>query len=162
DRAFDGAEKILATVLHKGAFWKRHGTDEFNPRQKDMLNRLLDGFTGKLTSTKWAKIEKCSQDTAYRDITDLLERHILEKDAGGGLGFTAHAARHQRTQQGAHGDAAAGESQGREQARRGLVEMRQQVGRRGTTGVPAVLEGDAADLGKEPAQLMLGPAEEER
>jgi Fic family protein len=84
DRAFDGAEKILATVLHKAAFWKSHGAEAFNSRQKDMLNRLLDGFAGKLTSSKWAKIEKCSQDTAYRDITDLLERHILEKDAAGG------------------------------------------------------------------------------
>jgi Fic family protein len=49
-----------------------------------MLNRLLDGFEGKLTSSKWAKIEKCSPDTALRDITDLVERGILRQDAGGG------------------------------------------------------------------------------
>lgn len=83
-RAFEGAEGILRTVLAKAEFWKRHGAETFNPRQKDMLNRLLDGFTGKLTSTKWAKIGKCSPDTALRDITDLLERGILRKEAGGG------------------------------------------------------------------------------
>ena len=49
-----------------------------------MLNRLLDGFRGKLTSSKYAKIEKCSADTALRDITDLIERGILEKEPGGG------------------------------------------------------------------------------
>ena len=50
----------------------------------DMLNRLLDGFEGKLTSSKWAKIEKCSPDTALRDINELIELGILVKDAGGG------------------------------------------------------------------------------
>ena len=56
----------------------------FNDRQRMMLNRLLDGFEGKLTSSKWAKLSKCSQDTALRDIEDLVERGILVKDAGGG------------------------------------------------------------------------------
>ena len=65
-------------------FWEAHAGESFNDRQRDMLNRLLDGFEGKLTSSKWAKIEKCSPDTALRDITDLVERGILEKDAGGG------------------------------------------------------------------------------
>jgi Fic family protein len=49
-----------------------------------MINRLLDGFDGNLTSSKWAAIEKCSPDTALRDINDLVERNILTKDEGGG------------------------------------------------------------------------------
>jgi Fic family protein len=84
DRAFSGAEGILATVLRKADFWKRHANTTLNTRQRDMLNRLLDGFTGKLTSTKWAKIEKCSPDTALRDITDLVAQKILERDPAGG------------------------------------------------------------------------------
>lgn len=84
DRALNGAEGILGTVLKKAAFWKRHGMSSMNDRQRDMVNRLLDGFTGKLTSSRWAKIEKCSPDTALRDITDLMNRGILQKDAAGG------------------------------------------------------------------------------
>jgi Fic family protein len=84
DRAFDGAEEVLAGVLGKARFWEKHAAASLNERQRDMLNRLLDGFEGNLTSSKWAKIEKCSPDTALRDITDLVERGILRKDAGGG------------------------------------------------------------------------------
>jgi Fic family protein len=84
DRALNGAERILGTVLKKAEFWKGYGTSSMNDRQRDMVNRLLDGFTGKLTSSKWAKIEKCSPDTALRDITDLINRGILKKDAAGG------------------------------------------------------------------------------
>jgi len=84
DRAFDNAEDILASVFKKARFWERHAGAVLNDRQRDMLNRLLDGFAGKLTSSKWAKIEKCSADTALRDINDLVERRILAKDAGGG------------------------------------------------------------------------------
>jgi Fic family protein len=84
DRAFTGAETILAAVLEKADFWKRHATARINERQRDMLNRLLDGFEGKLTSSKWAKIEKCSPDTALRDIQDLVDQGILAKDEGGG------------------------------------------------------------------------------
>ncbi len=84
DRAFDGAEKTLASVFQKAEFWKTHAAAPINERQRDMLNRLLDGFEGKLTSSKWAKIEKCSPDTALRDITDLVERGILRQNAGGG------------------------------------------------------------------------------
>lgn len=83
-RAFDGAETILATVLGKARFWKLHAAERFNARQKQVLNRLLDGFEGKLTSSKWAKLAKCSQDTALRDIGDLVARSILVKDTGGG------------------------------------------------------------------------------
>jgi Fic family protein len=84
DRAFGGAETLLSKVLAKADFWKQHTGQAFNDRQRDMLNRLLDGFEGKLTSSKWALIEKCSPDTALRDITELLQRGILVKDKGGG------------------------------------------------------------------------------
>jgi Fic family protein len=84
DRAFDGAEDVLAHVFKKARFWETHKSTAFNARQRDMLNRLLDGFEGKLTSSKWAKIEKCSPDTALRDINELIEFGVLSKDAGGG------------------------------------------------------------------------------
>jgi Fic family protein len=84
DRALGGAEKILHAVLTKAAFWRSVDGMSLNDRQRDMLNRLLDGFTGKLTSSKWAKIEKCSPDTALRDITDLVGRGILKRDPAGG------------------------------------------------------------------------------
>ena len=83
-RALDGAETILASVLRKAKFWEMHAGDSFNGRQRTMLNRVLDGFEGKLSSSKWARIAKCSQDTASRDIDDLVARNILVKDAAGG------------------------------------------------------------------------------
>jgi Fic family protein len=84
DRAFDGTEKTLASVLQKARFWEVHAATQLNDRQRLMLNKLLDGFEGKLTSSKWAKITKCSQDTALRDILDLVNQGILTKDAAGG------------------------------------------------------------------------------
>jgi Fic family protein len=84
DRAFTGAETILAAVLEKAELWKKHAAAKINDRQRDILNRLLDGFEGKLTSSKWALIEKCSPDTALRDITELVDQGILQKDEGGG------------------------------------------------------------------------------
>ncbi len=84
DRAFDGAETILASVLRKARFWRRNTSTDLNERQRKMLNRLHDDFEGKLTSSKWAKIAKCSTDTALRDIADLVARGILAKDAAGG------------------------------------------------------------------------------
>jgi Fic family protein len=84
DRAFDRAETILGSVLQKAWFWEAHAAAPLNERQRAILNRLLDGFEGKLTSSKWAKIAKCSQDTALRDIDDLLSRGILTKDQAGG------------------------------------------------------------------------------
>lgn len=83
-RAFDGAETIIGVVLQKAAFWEKHGASALNDRQRLILNRLLDGFEGKLTSSKWAKIAKVSQPTATRDIDDLIKRGILQKDAAGG------------------------------------------------------------------------------
>jgi len=82
--AIDGAQEILGAVLAKARFWERFATEALNERQIKVLNRLLDGFEGKLTTSKWAKLTKCSQDTAYRDILDLIDRGALQKDAGGG------------------------------------------------------------------------------
>lgn len=83
-RAVEKAEETLATVLAKARFWQQLAGISLNDRQIKLLNKLLDGFEGKLTSSKWATIAKCSQDTALRDITDLLERGVLRKsDASG-------------------------------------------------------------------------------
>jgi len=84
DRAFDRAETILAVVLKKARFWKLNAGEKLHDRQRKVVNRLLDGLEGKLTSSKWAALTKASQDTALRDIDDLVKRGILVKDAGGG------------------------------------------------------------------------------
>lgn len=84
DRAFDGAEKSLAAVLRKDAFWKTHGGDALNARQSLILNMLLEDFKGKLTTKKWAAIAKCSHDTALRDIQQLIDKGILIQDEAGG------------------------------------------------------------------------------
>jgi Fic family protein len=83
-RAIKGTQTILESTLKKGSFWKEHADKTFNSRQREMLNRLLDGFEGKMTSSKWAKITKCSQDTAQRDINDLIKGGIFEKEEAGG------------------------------------------------------------------------------
>jgi Fic family protein len=83
-RAFDGTETTLAAVLRKARFWESHAQATINERQRVILNRLLDGFVGKLTTTKWATLAKSSHDTALRDIQGLIEQGILKKDAGGG------------------------------------------------------------------------------
>jgi len=83
-RAVDQAHGVLDGVLAKTRYWQRWAAEPLNERQSRMLNRLLDGFEGKLTTRKWAAIAKCSPDTALRDITDLLNRNLLRKtDAGG-------------------------------------------------------------------------------
>ncbi len=74
----------LQKVLRKTDFWKIHENTEFNERQRLMLNKLFDGFDGVLKSSKWAKIAKCSPDTALRDIKDLIEKGILRQDQQGG------------------------------------------------------------------------------
>jgi len=82
--AIAASDKTLEAVLAKAGFWKKHAGQSLNPRQKEIINRLLDGFNGKLTSSKWAKLTKSSQDTALRDIADLIGRGMLAKtDAGG-------------------------------------------------------------------------------
>ncbi|TXI31009.1 MAG: Fic family protein [Nitrosomonas oligotropha] len=84
DRAISNTEETLGDVLYKARFLQTHKNASLNDRQRIMLNKVLDGFEGKLTSSKWAKLAKCSQDTALRDILDLIERGILLKDVGGG------------------------------------------------------------------------------
>jgi Fic family protein len=83
-RAFDGAETTLAAVLRKARFWDRAAGLSVNDRQRLVLNRLLDGFTGKLTTQKWAALAKCSHDTALRDIRSLIDQDLLRKDESGG------------------------------------------------------------------------------
>jgi len=99
NRAFGGSETILASVLSKARFWKAHAGESFNDRQRAMLDRLFNGFEGKLTSSKWTLIAKCSQDTALRDIADLLERGLLRKDEAGGrsTSYSLVEARHPET-----------------------------------------------------------------
>jgi Fic family protein len=83
-RSIDGAEATLAAVRRKARFWESHAGEPFNARQRKVLARLIDGFEGKLTSSKGAKLAKCSQDTAHRDIIDLVNRGILRKSPEGG------------------------------------------------------------------------------
>ncbi|MDH0091053.1 Fic family protein [Achromobacter mucicolens] len=83
-RAVDQAHDVLDNVLAKTHYWQRWRAEPLNERQSKMLNKLLDGFEGKLTTRKWAVIGKCSPDTALRDITDLLARKMLRKAAAGG------------------------------------------------------------------------------
>lgn len=84
DRAIEGAEDTLSGVLHKARFWEAIKGQPLNDRQRKVINRLLEGFEGKLTSSKWATITKTSPDTALRDITDLVKRGILVRGPGGG------------------------------------------------------------------------------
>ena len=84
-RAIHLAQSTLSSVLNKADFWDRLRAEELNSRQRKMLNLLLDGeFKGKLTTSKWAKMTKCSQDTAYRDISELIDKNALKKNPGGG------------------------------------------------------------------------------
>ncbi|AUS06419.1 Fic family protein [Pseudotamlana carrageenivorans] len=82
--ALKSTDSILKKVLFKADFWQKHIDTPINDRQRKLLNFLLDGFDGKLTSSKWAKIAKCSKDSAVRDINDLIEKAILQKEPAGG------------------------------------------------------------------------------
>ncbi len=82
--ALKSTDSLFSKILFKADFWKKHAEAILNERQKKLVNKLLDGFEGKLTSSKWAKIAKCSKDTAVRDINDLIEKNILQKEAAGG------------------------------------------------------------------------------
>jgi Fic family protein len=84
ERAIKRALSKLDIIINKSKFWEALEQVSLNERQRKIINRILDGFDGKLTSSKWAKIAKCSQDTAYRDILDLLNRGILMKNSKGG------------------------------------------------------------------------------
>lgn len=84
EQALDSTESSLSSVLRKADFWERHRNISFNERQRKLLNMQFDGFFGKLTSGKWAKIAKCSTDTALNDIKDLIAKGILKKNGEGG------------------------------------------------------------------------------
>lgn len=92
-RAIDGAQTTLAAVLEKARFWDAHSGTPFNERQRLVVNRLLDGFEGHLTSSKWAKLAKCSQDTASRDILDLVKHGVLIRNSKGGRSTSYSLAR---------------------------------------------------------------------
>lgn len=99
-QAVEQAHQTLDLVLVKARFWNRWSAASLNERQINVLNKLLDDSEGKLTTSKWASIAKCSPDTALRDITGLIQRGIVEKDDAGGrstsyvmAGFDAENAR---------------------------------------------------------------------
>ncbi len=83
-RSVDAAGTALAAVLAKARFWERAGGLALNERQRRVLNRVLDGFEGRLTTSKWARLARCSQDTALRDITILVDHGLLARNPGGG------------------------------------------------------------------------------
>jgi len=83
-RAIDGAQETLSSVLAKARFWERIKDVQLNDRQRLVINRLLGGLEGKLTSSKYARLAKCSQDTAHRDILALVEHSVLVQNPGGG------------------------------------------------------------------------------
>lgn len=83
-RALTTTDDTLKRVLQKAEFWDKHKNTDLNGRQRLMLNKLLDGFEGKLKTSKWAKIARCSPDTALRDIKDLIKKGILKQEDQGG------------------------------------------------------------------------------
>ncbi|MBU0606964.1 MAG: Fic family protein [Armatimonadetes bacterium] len=83
-RAIAGAQTTLGAVLRKARFWEVVGAAPLNLRQRKVLNRMLDGFEGKLTTSKWAKLAKCSNDTALRDIQPLVDLGLLVRGPAGG------------------------------------------------------------------------------
>ena len=84
EKALDSTEETLSSVKRKAEFWERLRDVSFNERQRKLLNMQFDGFFGKLTSSKWAKIAKCSSDTALNDINDLIAKGVLRKADEGG------------------------------------------------------------------------------
>jgi Fic family protein len=88
--AIDGAREMLRGVLRKARFWQAAAAVQINERQRLVLNRMLDGFEGKLTSSKWGKLAKCSHDTALRDISELVKAGLLVRGEEGGrsTGYT--------------------------------------------------------------------------
>jgi Fic family protein len=84
DRAIQGAQNTLASVLSKARFWKSMEDVSLNERQRSVLSRLTENFQGRLTTSKWAKLTKTSQDTALRDILDLVQKGVLVRSPEGG------------------------------------------------------------------------------
>lgn len=84
EKALDHSAQNLSAIIEKAKFWQSHAGEQFNHRQKKLLDMQFEGFFGKLSTGKWAKIAKCSTDTALNDINDLVSRGILRKDVGRG------------------------------------------------------------------------------
>ena len=84
ERALISSDQIVNKVLQKHQFWIDNKEIQLNERQTLIIEKLLDGFFGKLNTSKWAKLNKCSTDTALRDIQDLINKNILDKEPGGG------------------------------------------------------------------------------
>lgn len=102
-RAVDGAECNLASILRKARLWEQVNQKPVNERQRTVINRLLDGFEGKLSSSKYSKLAKCSVDTALRDIKVLLDRGILVQEEGGGRSTSYRLADHEPAESATHG-----------------------------------------------------------
>lgn len=83
-RAIDGALETLGAVLDRKQFWDRFKDMKLNDRRMKVINRLVDGFEGNLATSRYAALAKCLQDTAHRDLMDLIERHVLVQNAKGG------------------------------------------------------------------------------
>jgi Fic family protein len=84
DEALTETENSYNTVLQKASFHDKHKQTKLNDRQRKMVNKLLDGIDGVLNTSKWAKMAKCSQDTAHRDILQLIDLKVLKQAEGGG------------------------------------------------------------------------------
>jgi len=84
ERAIEGARHTLAAVLQKALIWQRINRQPVHDRQRLVINRMLNGFEGFLSTSKYAKLAKCSSDTALRDIQELVDRGILVRNPGGG------------------------------------------------------------------------------
>ena len=82
--SLNASDKLLKQVLIKSSFWSKNAAINLNERQRKVVNKLLDGFEGKLTSDKWSKLTNCSKDTAIRDINDLITKELIQKEAAGG------------------------------------------------------------------------------
>lgn len=80
----ENSEKLLVKIINKHTFWMKHATVNLNDQQRKLLNMLLEDFEGVLNTTKWAMIGKCSQDTALRDIQDLIDKEIMIRSEQGG------------------------------------------------------------------------------
>ena len=83
EEALRHTEEVIDKVVSKAEFWENNKEIPINERQRKIINRLLDGFEGKLTSSKWAKLAKCSSDTALRDIEDLVQKGLFIKEGAG-------------------------------------------------------------------------------
>ena len=96
--ALKSTDKTLTRVLFKADFWNKHSKTIISERQKKILNKLIEGFEGKLTSSKWAKIAKCSKDSAVRDINDLIKKDVLQKEDAGGRSTSYELKTEQKSQ----------------------------------------------------------------